>query len=171
MLIQTTCENVIHLFQNCLPSRLWGQFFDLVLRRSRIWFSEHSNRPIDVVRLVPPEEVNREIHGRIRERHDFEMRDWKVFDTPRDALHYEPRCLEQDERFSKRVAFRLVLDFLLSRYGEWLVIIRRKEILHPQRMDGFTIFWRLPRLFGATLEKMEPSHYNKEAVCYRPFYI
>ena len=171
MLIRTTCENVIHIFQDCIPSRLWGRFFDLGLRRSQTWFSEHSNRPVDVVRLVPPEEVNREIHGRIRERHDFEMGDWKVFDAPRNALHYEPRCLEQDKRFSKRVALRLVLDFLLGWYEEWFVFIGRKEILHLQWMEGFTVFWRHPRLFGAVLEKMEPSHYNKEAVRYRPFYI
>ena len=99
------------------------------------------------------------------------MGEWKVFDAPRNALRYEPRCLEQDEGFSKPVALRPVLDFLLGRYEEWLVNITRKEIHLPQRMEGFIIFWRHLRLFGATLEKMEPPHYNKEAVCCRPFYI
>ena len=169
--IRTTCEKVIHRFQACLPSCLRHRFSDLGLRRSWIWFSEHSNRPIDVERLVPPEEVNQEIHGRIRERHDFEMGEWKVFEAPCNALRYEPRRLEQDKRFSEPAALRLVLDFLLGRYEEWLVIITRAEIHLPQRIEGFIIFWRYLRLFGATLKKMEPSHYNKESVRYRPLYI
>ena len=80
------------------------------------WFSEHSNRPIDVVRFVPPEDVCHEIHGRIRKRHDFEMGDRKVFDGTCYALHHEPGRLEQDKGFSEPVALSLVLNFLLGRY-------------------------------------------------------
>ena len=46
---------------------------------------------------------------------DFEMRDWKTFDDPCNAL---PRCLEQDNGFSERVALPFVFNFDLSRHGE-----------------------------------------------------
>ena len=85
---------------------------------TRLRFSEYSNRSIDVERLVPPEDVNHEIHGRIRKRHNFEMSDRKVFDGTYNALHHELRCLEQNEGFSEPVTFPLVLDFLLGRQDE-----------------------------------------------------
>ena len=43
------------------------------------------------------------------------MRDWKTFDGPCNAL---PRCLEQDNGFSERVALPFVFNFDLSRHGE-----------------------------------------------------
>ena len=44
---------------------------------SRLWtrFSERSNRPIDIERFVPPENLYHKIHGRIRKCHDFEIGD------------------------------------------------------------------------------------------------
>ena len=87
-----------------------------MLRRTSFRFSEYSNWPVDVERLVPPEYVNHEIHGRIRKRHDFEMGDRKVFLGTSNALHHEPRRLEQDKGLSEPVALPLVLDFFLGRY-------------------------------------------------------
>ena len=75
-----------------------------------IWFSECSNRPIDIERFVLPENLYHKIHGRIRKCHDFEMGDWEVFDGPCNALHHKPRRLQQDKWFSKPVTLPLVLD-------------------------------------------------------------
>ena len=69
----------------------------------------------NVQRFVPPEDVYRKIHSRIRKPDDFEMRDWKMFDGPCDALHYELRRLE---RFSKPAAVPLILDVLLNLHDE-----------------------------------------------------
>ena len=87
-----------------------------MLCRTLLRFSEHSNRPVDVERFVPPEDVYHEIHGRIHKRHDFEMGDRKVFNGASNALYHEPRRLEQDKGFGKPVALSPVLDFFLSWY-------------------------------------------------------
>ena len=87
-----------------------------MLCRTSLRFSEHSNRPVDVERFVPPEDVYHEIHGRIRKRHDFEMGDRKVFNGASNALYHEPRRLEQDKGFGEPVALSPVLDFFLSWY-------------------------------------------------------
>ena len=146
-----------------------------MLRRTWLRFSEHLNRPVDVERLVPPENVYHEIHGCIRKGHDFEVDEWKVFDGPCNALHHEPRCLEQDKGFRKPVALPLVLDFLFGQHGECLVFVTLQKIALLQRMEGFIIS-RYPstvvtRLFGPTPEKMEPSHDHKEPVGHQPLYI
>ena len=135
------------------------------------WFLEHSNRPIDVQRFVPPENVYHKIHGRICKRHNFEMGDWKVFNATRNALHYKPRHLEEDNGLSEPVAFTLVLDFCLCWHCEWLGVTQKITLL--QWMEGFIIFFRyalivVTRLFGAMLEKMEPPHDNKESMRLRP---
>ena len=46
------------------------------------------------------------------------MGDWEVFNATRDALHYEPRRLEEDEGLGEPVAFTPVLDFCLCRHGK-----------------------------------------------------
>ena len=134
------------------------------------WSSEHSNRPIDIQRFVPPEDIYHEIHGRIRKRHDFEMGDGKVFNATCNALHYEPRRLEDNKGFSEPVALPPVLDFCLCRHREWLRVTRK--FARHQRMEGFIIFRYasivVTCLFGTTLEKMEPPHNNKEPMRLRP---
>ena len=87
-----------------------------MLHHTWLRFLEHSNRAVDVERLVPPEDVYHEIHGHICKYHGFEMGDWKVFDGPCNALCYKPRCLEQDKGFSESVTLSLVLDFFLGWY-------------------------------------------------------
>ena len=125
ILILITCNKNKNRFQairvcprsQSLPLRDW--FF-----ASR--FSEHPDRPIDVQRFVPPENVYHEIHRRICKRHDFEMGDWKVFNATRNALYYEPRRLEEDKGLGEPVAFTLVLDFCFGRHGKWIDIIVRE---------------------------------------------
>ena len=70
--------------------RIRGSFCDLGLRPPCLRLSEHSDRPINVERFVPPEDIYHEINGRISKRDNFEMGDWKVFDAPCNALHHEP---------------------------------------------------------------------------------
>ena len=41
-----------------------------------------------------------------------------MFDGSRNALHHEPRRLEQDKGFSEPVALSLVLDFCFGRYSK-----------------------------------------------------
>ena len=65
-----------------------------MLCRTWLRFSEHSNRPVDIERFVPPEDVYHEIHGRIRERHNFEMGNWKVINGTCYTLCHEPGRLE-----------------------------------------------------------------------------
>ena len=77
-------------FADSLPSqflRLWDSFSELGLRLHWLRFSEHSNRPINIDRLIPPEDVCHEIHGGIRKRDGFQMCDWKVFNGSCNALH------------------------------------------------------------------------------------
>ena len=123
--IQITCDKCSHYSQNIAnflhnilphPRVLRRPWYDLVLRCTWLRFSEHSNRPVDVEGLVPPEDVYHEIHGRIRKRHDFEMSDWKVFLVTCYGLDHEPRRLEQDEGFGEPVALPPVLDFFLGWY-------------------------------------------------------
>ena len=120
-------------FSDSFPSpfpRLWNRFADLRLRLHWLQFLEHSNRPVDVKGLVPPEDIYHEVHSRIRNRDDFEMGDWKVFDGSCNTLHHEPSCLEKDKGFSEPVALSPVLDFRLGRHGEWLgVSIRLPKII------------------------------------------
>ena len=131
-------------------------------------FPEHSNRSIDIERLIPPENIYHEIHGRICKRHDFEMGDRKVFSGPCYALQYEPRRLKQDEGFSEPVALSLVLDFRLGRNDERFgVNITLLKILLLQRMEGLIIFPQyasivVTRFFGAAyaLKEMKSSHYD-----------
>ena len=65
----------------------------------------------------------------IRKRHDFKMGDWEVFNGTCNALHHEPRRLDQDQGFSEPVTLSLVLDFHFGRHGECVDIVVRKVLL------------------------------------------
>ena len=64
---------------------------------TQIQYLEHLNKLIDIERLVPPEDVDHEIHGGICKCDDFKVHNKKVFDGPCYALHHEPQCLEEDK--------------------------------------------------------------------------
>ena len=87
---------LLQAIANCLPSQflwLWDRFFDR--GPPPAWLtSQHSNRPIDVERFIPPEDVYHKIHGCICKCDDFKMCEWKVFDAPCNALYYKPQCLK-----------------------------------------------------------------------------
>ena len=175
--ILTTCDKPKYRFQvieDWLPCRFphlwdWLGLHPAWLRYS--WFLEYSNRPVDVQRFVPPEDIYHEIHGRICKHHDFKMSDWKVFNATCNALHYEPQHLKKDKGLGEPVAFTPVLDFCRCRHGEWLGVTQKITLL--QWMEGFIMFFRyalivITRLFGAMLEKMEPPYDNKEPMRLQP---
>ena len=164
---------------NCLPSQFlhfWGWFCDLQLHPPWIRFLEHSNRPIDIERLVPPKNIYKKIHGGICKLENLKMGDRKVFDDPCNALHYEPWCLEWDKGVSEPVTLPPVLDFHCSWHGEWLVIVTLYKVTLPQRVEWFIIFSQYPstivtHLFRATFKEMEPSHGDKEPMHHQPLYF
>ena len=132
ILILSTCNKPNYHPQtaaNCPPCQfpcLWD-WLGLHLAWLRFsWFSEHLNRPIDVQRFVPPEDVYHEIHGHICKHHNFEMGDWEVFNATHNALHYEPWHLEENKELGKPVAFTPVLDFHLCWHGECVDIVMHK---------------------------------------------
>ena len=94
-----------------------------------------------------------------------------VFNATCNALHHEPRRLDQDQGFSEPVTLSLVLYFHFGRHGECVDIVVRK-IACEQRMERIVVVLRYALgttlFFRATPEKVEPSHDNKEPVCYRP---
>ena len=129
--ILITCDKIKYLhqaFANCFPccSHLWA-WLGMHLTWLRFsWFSEHSNRPVDVQRFVPPEDIYHEIHGCICKHHDFEMGDREVFNATCNALHYEPQHLEDDKGLGEPVTFTLVLDFCFGWHSKLVDIIMHK---------------------------------------------
>ena len=155
----------------------WIMRFNTIICRPRVWFLEHSNGLIDIERFVPLEDVDHKIHSHVCKCHDFEMCDWKVFDSTCDALHHEPQSLKEDKWFSKPVALPSVLDFCLGWYSKWGEVDAEGCVISVEVNSSEWMKWsvflmwngfNITRFFQTMLKEMESSHENKESVHFQP---